>query len=1638
MIVPVLEQEYYLMELIVTDLGKGDPVGYCSAPLKQIAGSSENSFTYYFLNKLSSTDLSSAETMMTRGDRYQTKSYGRVRCGVLLSPGPEIENTEKSITNGGRKSGFIQISPTREGPWTTVRLNYAAPAACWRLGNDVVASEVNMDDGNRYVNIRSLVSVRNNTNFTLDLCLKLKASSENMSLPDDERKEVQIDGNEIEMDEYFETEKYDPTMGWIGCVVQSNGDLLDGGESQQGPSGVELPPGWEWIDDWLLDKASVNTADGWVYAPDFERLKWPKSYNPLKYVNYLRQRRWVRNRKRVSGGHSKQQIFVGPLKPGDTLPLPLSGLTQSGLYILQLRPSNTSGPDEYHWSSVMDRPSVLEDSDRPKEISEICVSALTESEELLYCSGTSGTSSNNFNGIWFCMSIQATEIAKDIHSDPIQDWCLVVKSPLSITNDLPLTAEYSVLEMQASGHFHVRSRGIFGPGETVKIFNADIRNPLYFSLLPQRGWLPIHEAVLISHPSKDPSKTISLRSSISGRIVQIILELNHDKEKPLIAKIVRVYSPYWLATARCPPLTFRLSDISGEKTRKLSLFQPKKSNQVILEEITEEEIYEGYTIASALNFKQLGLSASITQFGGEHFGPVKDLSPLGDMDGSLDLCAYDADGNSMLLFISSKPCPYQSVPTKVISVRPFITFTNRLGQDISLKLSSEDQPKVLRATDARVSFVCHETGVANKLQVRLEDTLWSFPVQITNEDTLTLVLRKHDGTRKFLRTEIRGYEEGSRFIVVFRLGSTNGPIRIENRTCSKTIRIRQSGFIDDAWIQLDPHSTTIFSWEDPYGERLVDTEVHNGSGTVILKLDLDKSEFFPADDGRLGLLFHVLEVGDIKVARFVDERSLGSDPNEGSGSLIVRSWRNSNLQSEMEESTAPLEFIVELGVVGVSLVDHKPKELSYLYLERVFISYSTGYDGGTSSRFKLILGHVQLDNQLPLTLMPVLLAPEQASDMNHPVFKMTITIRNENPDGIQIYPYVYIRVTDKVWRLNIHEPIIWAVVDFYNNLQLDRVPQNSSVTQVDPEIRIDLIDVSEVRLKLSLETAPAERPDGVLGVWSPILSAVGNAFKIQVHLRKVMHKGRFMRKSSVIPAIGNRIFRDLIHNPLHLIFSVDVLGMTSSTLASLSKGFAELSTDGQFLQLRSKQVWSRKITGVGDGIMQGTEALAQGFAFGVSGVVTKPVESARQNGILGLAHGLGRAFLGFIVQPVSGALDFFSLTVDGIGASCTRCLEVINHKTTLQRIRNPRCIRADSILKEYSERDALGQMILYLAEASRHFGCTEIFKEPSKFAWSDYYEDHFTVPYQRIALVTNKRVMLLQCPTADKMDKKPCKIMWDVPWEELIALELAKAGYPRPTHLILHLKTFRRSEPFVRVIKCSTEEESEGGEPQAVRICSVVPSSQRHVCFAWNEADWRDPHSRNKTRIKSRGLSSSSSVSDDNKFVKHSINFSKIWSSEQELKARCTLYVSVGDIARVGIYPPNVAAVYRNSDQLFALPLGYDLVWRNCTDDYTTPVSIWHPRAPEGYISPGCVTISSFTEPELGIVYCVAESRAEETQFEEQKVWSAPESYPWACHIYQVQSDALHFVALRQTQEDSDRKPMRVLDEPRDLVQPAE
>lgn len=171
--------------------------------------------------------------MLKFQDAYQKKTR-KLHCAILIH-GSEAQNSNQQSNYDVHKSGFIQISPSKEGPWTTVRLNYAAPAACWRLGNAVVASEASVKDGNRYVNIRSLVSVRNSTDFVLDLRLTSKIPSEKMNLlkhSSDSESSV-TESYKIQTDEFYEIQKLTARDGWVRWSGSPKQHMSDKGKSHQ-------------------------------------------------------------------------------------------------------------------------------------------------------------------------------------------------------------------------------------------------------------------------------------------------------------------------------------------------------------------------------------------------------------------------------------------------------------------------------------------------------------------------------------------------------------------------------------------------------------------------------------------------------------------------------------------------------------------------------------------------------------------------------------------------------------------------------------------------------------------------------------------------------------------------------------------------------------------------------------------------------------------------------------------------------------------------------------------------------------------------------------------------------------------------------------------------------------------------------------------------------------------------------------------------------------------------------------------------------------------------------------------------------------------------------------------------------------
>ncbi|CAM6084054.1 unnamed protein product [Calypogeia fissa] len=1654
-------------EIVVTDLSKGIIVGCCASELLEDADNSSRlnsdkplgGHIPWHLMVLEWESLYPPEGAESKEVGVQTPlgqiSLAKHFFSLIGDPQKERDAT-------GHERGTIQVGPSREGPWNAVGLNYALGPSSMTIYNDIVASEFYVENGVKHLVMRSLVSVKNGTDFDLEVSLAMinilrtAQGTQNSG-------ENDVIGEVVE-EEFFENERYQPIVGWgskwPGHLLPTDPGRYSARDYtnplKEFPD-LKLPLGWEWKSNWHVEKVSGGDQDGWVYGFDFRNIQWPPSNNSEKGHSFVRRRRWLRTRQSTARGGSR--VMLGLMKPGHGINVPIGCLRPtSANYCVQIRPTSTSHGLPYEWSQVVPFKGSREGK-KQEVLKEISVRSLVETEELLSCTVESSSSTTQNKDLWFCLEATSNVIGKDADLDPIKEWKLVITASIVLRNYLPIPCEYSVSEKSTTTRLVVRDRGVIKPGDSVGIFHVDLRKRIDLTWLPQGGWNPKKETVLISHPYKEPADHMTYVNTRTSRSLQVMID-HGSEEKGVAAKVLQFYVPCWLDSAKCPPLQYRLMEISHRDLEGV-----KVGN--ITEQVNFEEKDEYPTMLSDMDPKTMGLSVGINVGNELQFGPVADLLPLDNPDGYLELIGRAESGTLFRFLVSNSACPLDFAKTRVIRIRPYIVFTNRIGEALHLKQEQSDDSRILQASDWRVSFSFPAADGPEILQIKLEGYEWSYPFAVEKETRIVIPLRQNSGERRFIKVDIRGYEEGSRFSIMFRLGSTRGPYRFENRTPDVPLKFRQLGLDDDSWQQLKPHSTKTFAWDDPEGQQLLEVVPANTDCTEFFRYEINNTGDHPelsfGSDLAHQVSVRVIELLEVKTVRFYckiveleaiseDEEIEASSPGRGdeSGHELAR--------VDDKQGSAQVEVVVNIGKLGVSIIDQHPREILYLSLDNVITSYQIGF-GERTSRFKVRIGYLQLDNQLPLSWMPVLLAPERRDEAKEFLMKMSLVMYDDNAETRQVYDYVGLQV-ESGFRINVHEPIIWAVVDMFNNVHLDRLSDDTSVVQVDPEIRINLIDLSEVRLKLTLETAAGARPRGMLGIWSPLVTTLGNTNKMPIRLGSVLHHKRYMRKSAVTGAIINRIRRDLIHQPLQLLSGVDVLGMTSSTLGTLSQGAAELSKDGKYLRERSAKDRNRNVAGVGDGLLQGTEALARGLGYGISGVITKPITNARQHGFIGFFQGVGKAALGFVMLPVSGLLDFVSLTVNGVGVTCTSCFELFEHEPDFTRRRLPRALRGNSIIFPYNPVEAEGQAILQVAQSKSFYGFKSVFTEAAKFAWSDCYEAHFELPRSKILMLTNRRILMLGRPKShfqnpDKTFTDPSNILWEITWKNLLAVESHQSSTYGPC-LLLHLR--KSSKSFARTVKCQS-----GNADDGISHLHEVSNTIHRLWKEYGpdrkslEANRRrkyqsghlslTPRSKEAEPLRDEGYqermlkaSNAENIapSPDN-FTKDVMLFEHIWISEQQSGGACFTpissgdlctiwrpnvaegYVSVGDVARIGSDPPPVALTYRNENANFVPPLSFNLVWRNWNDGFVIPISIWMPVAPEGYVAIGCVAVADYVEPDKSAAWCVREALTEATTLEEHIIWHAPSNSPWNCFFYAMASESLSFFATREAKRDSNR-----------------
>ncbi|MBA0696732.1 hypothetical protein Goshw_014689 [Gossypium schwendimanii] len=253
----------------------------------------------------------------------------------------------------------------------------------------------------------------------------------------------------------------------------------------------------------------------------------------------------------------------------------------------------------------------------------------------------------------------------------------------------------------------------------------------------------------------------------------------------------------------------------------------------------------------------------------------------------------------------------------------------------------------------------------------------------------------------------------------------------------------------------------------------------------------------------------------------------------------------------------------------------------------------------------------------------------------------------------------------------------------------------ATAVSVDPIIQIGVLNISEVRLKVSMTMSPSQRPRGVLGFWASLMTALGNTENMTVKINQRFHENVCMRQSTMISNAVSNIKKDLLGQPLQLLSGLDILGNASSALGHMSKGVAALSMDKKFIQSRQRQE-SKGVEDLGGVIREGGGALAKGLFRGVTGILTKPLEGAKTSGVEGFVQGVGKGIIGAAAQPVSGVLDLLSKTTEGANAMRMKIASAIASDDQLLRRRLPRVVSGDNLLRPYDEYKAQGQVLYFL------------------------------------------------------------------------------------------------------------------------------------------------------------------------------------------------------------------------------------------------------------------------------------------------------------------------------------------------------
>jgi vacuolar protein sorting-associated protein 13A/C len=220
-----------------------------------------------------------------------------------------------------------------------------------------------------------------------------------------------------------------------------------------------------------------------------------------------------------------------------------------------------------------------------------------------------------------------------------------------------------------------------------------------------------------------------------------------------------------------------------------------------------------------------------------------------------------------------------------------------------------------------------------------------------------------------------------------------------------------------------------------------------------------------------------------------------------------------------------------------------------------------------------------------------------------------------------------------------------------------------------------------------------------------------------------------------------------------------VFDAASKVTENLGKGVAALSMDRPYQRQRTGEVLGHKPQNLIKGLQYGAQSLIRNVKKGIAGLVEKPREGAKREGVKGALKGVAKAIAGVIIKPAVGCFDLVSKTTEGI-KNVTKLSFVVNRK------RPPRYFGPEHRhITVYSPYEARGQELLYSLRT----------REEGYVDREQTYLFHEEWPASnRFIIISDKRIYY-----SNKLN-----VEWEIKWKDVITIHM-RTQWQTPCIVIL-------------------------------------------------------------------------------------------------------------------------------------------------------------------------------------------------------------------------------------------------------------